>query len=260
MLYALLSLAGLALLWRYALWRPRRLPGVTRARPLLLGHRGVRGARPENTVAAFQYAFSSGLDGVECDVQRSRDGALVLFHDFELQGRRVTDLTRQEVHALDPDVPELSELFELAKSYPGTLLNLELKTAGLQTRGVERAVVRAVWASGLADRVLVSSFNPLSLLKVRFCSPSVRTGLLYAPDLPPPLRTPWLAGWLHADALHPHESQVTPALVRRAQARGLALNTWTVNDDMRITSLAELGVDAIIGDDPVALRRVARKD
>ena len=249
-----------ALLWRYALWRPRRLPGVTRLPPLLLGHRGVRGARPENTVAAFRYALESGLDGVECDVQRSRDGVLVLFHDFTVQGRRITDLSFEEMHGVEPDIPTLAELFDLAESYPGTLLNLEVKAAGWRTHRLERALVGAVWASGLADRVLVSSFNPVSLLKVRFFSPLLRTGLLYAPDSPLLLRTPWLAGWLHTDALHPHESQVTAALLQRAHARGLAVNTWTVNSDMRITSLAKLGADAIIGDDPIVLRRAARKD
>ena len=255
-----LFLLVLALLWRTALWRPRRLPGVTRKLPLLLGHRGVRGARPENTLEAFRYAFRSGLDGVECDVQRSRDGVLVLFHDFTVQGRRVADLGWEELRAAQPDVAKLSELFDLAQSCPGTLLNLEVKAAGWRTHRLERDLVRAVRASGLADRVLVSSFNPASLLKVRFFSPRLRTGLLYAPDLPLPLRTPWLAGWLHTDALHPHESQVTAALLRRAHARGLAVNTWTVNSDMRITSLTKLGVDAIIGDDPIVLRRVARKD
>ena len=257
MFEALLLILILAPLWRYALWRPRRLPGVTRAAPLLLGHRGVRGARPENTVEAFAHALQAGLDGVECDVQRTRDGALVLVHDFDFRGRRVTDLGLAEVRALAPNVPELAQLFDLAENHPGTLLNVELKTAGLRSRGVERAVARAVWASGMADRVLVSSFNPASLLKLRLAAPRLRVGLLYAPDLPPLLRTPWLAGWLHVDALHPHESQVTPALLARARARGLGVNTWTVNDPKRITSLLLLGADAIIGDDPSVLLEAA---
>ena len=256
----LLLLVALVALWRYALWTPRRLPGVTRPSTLLLGHRGARGPRSENTVAAFRYAFQTGLDGVECDVQRSRDGVLVLFHDFELQGTRVTDLTFDQLLELDPRIPKLTELFEIAERYPGTLLNLEVKAAGWRTQGLERTLIKAIWASGLADRVLVSSFNPASLLKVRFFSPRLRVGLLYAPDVPWPLRRPWLAAWLHVDALHPHESQVTPKLLKRAHKRGLAVNTWTVNDDKRITSLRNLGVDAIIGDDPVALRQAARTD
>ena len=250
----------LLLLWRYPLWKPRCLPGVDRASPLLLGHRGVRGSRPENTVEAFRHAFQSGLDGIECDVQRTRDGALVLVHDFTVQGKRVTDLSLAELRALAPDVPELTEFFDLAKTYPGTLLNLELKVSGLKTGGLERDTAKAVWTAGLADRTLLSSFNPLSLLKLRVLSPRLRTGLLYAPDLPRLLRSPWLAGWLHSDALHPHESQVTSALVKRAHTRGLMVNTWTVNGDKRITSLLKLGVDAIIGDDPVVLLKAAQKD
>jgi glycerophosphoryl diester phosphodiesterase len=78
----------LLLLWRTVFWNPRKLSGVTRQKPLLLGHRGVRGERPENTVEAFQLAFESGLDGIECDVQRTSDGQLVLFHDFAIKDNK----------------------------------------------------------------------------------------------------------------------------------------------------------------------------
>jgi len=247
-------LAVLLVLWRFVMWRPRGLPGLTRRGTLLVGHRGVRGKRPENTLEAFRYAFDEGLDGVEFDVQRSADAQLVLYHDFEIEGQRVNKLSLEQLRNLDSRIPVLSELFELAKDYPGTLLNLELKSERFTTDGLEREVAASVSASGLADRVIVSSFNPVSLLRLRLRAPSLRIGLLYAPDLPRYLRSGALAGWLHADALHPHESQVTPELLLRAHARGLKLNTWTVNDSKRISSLYALGVDAIMGDDPEVLR------
>ena len=180
-LLVLLLLTLLLLTWRFLLWQPRPLPGVTRQQPLLVGHRGVREIRPENTLAAFEYAFESGLDGVEFDVQRTRDGHLVLHHDYELDGKRIDSLTLEEVHTLDERVPELEQLFTLAKRYPGTLLNVELKSESTGTDGLERDAVAAIRASGLADRVIVSSFNPVSLARVRLRAPELRTGLLYAP-------------------------------------------------------------------------------
>ena len=252
-LLALLVLTLLLLTWRFLLWQPRPLPGVTRQTPLLVGHRGVREIRPENTLAAFEYAFEAGLDGVEFDVQRTRDGYLVLFHDYEIEGQQLSSLTLQEVQALDERVPTLEQLFELAERYPGTLLNVELKSESTGTDGLEHDAVAAIRASGLSDRVIVSSFNPVSLARVRLRANELRTGLLYAPDLPRYLRSGWLAGWLHVDALHPHESQVTPALLRRARTRRVMLNTWTVNDPMRITSLHDGGVTAIMGDNPATL-------
>jgi glycerophosphoryl diester phosphodiesterase len=252
-LLLLLGLGGLLLIWRFALWRPRPLPGVTRTTPLLIGHRGVRGPAPENTAAAFELAFGAGLDGVETDVQRTADGVLVLFHDFTLDGQPLWTYRLSDLRARVPDLATLDDLFAVARRYPGTLLNLELKADGLRTGGLERAAVQAIRASGLQDRILVSSFNPATLLKVRLLAPEVRIGLLYAPDLPAWLRSGALAGWLHADALHPHESLVTPELLARARAESVKVNTWTVNDPMRITSLHALGADAIIGDDPRVL-------
>jgi glycerophosphoryl diester phosphodiesterase len=252
MLY-FLYLILLLLLWRTVFWKPRKLPGVTRQKPLLLGHRGVRGERPENTPSAFQLAFDSGLDGLECDVQRTRDGELILFHDFEIQGKKVNALEYPHLKSIDPRIPRVSELLELAKQYPGTLLNLELKSQGLWTDGLERDTIKLVRQYGMADRVVVSSFNPVSLLRLRLLDPQIRTGLLYSPDMPRFLRTGWLAGWLHVDALHPHFEQITPKMLSKAQKRGLMVNTWTVNDEMRISSLSSLGVDAIIGDSPTAL-------
>ncbi len=249
----------LLLLWRLLLWRPRPVPGLNRSRPLLIGHRGVRQIRDENTVVAFRYAFEEGLDGIECDVQRSKDGALVLYHDFELQGRRIAELSRAEIHMLDPKIPDLTELLELARDYPGTLINLEIKSDQLRSDGVERDLVRAVRVSDLAERMIISSFNPLSLLRIRLYASELRVALLYAPDMPRLLRHGVLAPWLHVDAIHPHESQVTVELLSKARKQQLAVNTWTVNEPMRITSLTEQGVNAIMGDNPAILRQAAGK-
>ena len=253
----LVALATLLFLWRTFLWWPRPLRGVTRPPPRLIGHRGVRVGEPENSLAAFRAALSAGLDGVEFDVQRGRDGALVIFHDFELEGRAVASLSKDEISAYDSNIPTVGELFELARDYPGTLLNLEIKARGWRTGGLERAVVRFVRASGLESRVLLSSFSPLSLARVRLRAPGLRTALLTAPDLPRLLRSGWLAGWLHVDALHPHHSQVTRDLVSRAHQRGLMVNVWTVNENAEVARLLALDVDGVMADDPARLRAAA---
>ena len=241
------------------LWRPRRLPEVTPEKTLLLGHRGVRGSLPENTLTAFRAALDAGLDGVETDVQRTRDGALVLFHDFALpDGRRVVSLTLAELRAALPDLATVEELFLLARGFPGTLLNLELKTAGWRTGGLERAAAAAVRRSGLEGRVLVSSFNPASLVRLRFYAPEVRSALLYSPDGPRGLRSnraaKVFAHLLHPDALHPHFSLIDIDLAAWAARRGLMLNTWTVNHSEDVKRLTHLDVNGLMADNPKALK------
>jgi glycerophosphoryl diester phosphodiesterase len=261
LLLYILMLVLLLALWQYVLWRPRPLPGLTRRPPLLLGHRGVRGSLKENTLQAFRAALDAGLDGIEFDVQRSRDGQLVIYHDFDLpDGRAVASLTFAQLKAFDADMPTVDELFALAADYPGTLLNLEIKARMVRTNGLEHLVAQAILTSGLLDRVIVSSFNPGSLLKLWVHAPSVRRALLFAPDLPAWLRHGWLGPFLHVDALHPHHSQVTTEMLAWAHRRGVMVNTWTVNDAARVQALLALGVDGVMADDPVALMRAGGRE
>ena len=253
----LLYVLVLFLLWRFVFWLPRSVPGVSRQAPLLLGHRGVRGKKPENTYEAFKLAFDEGLDGIECDVQRTYDGKLVLFHDAKVKDEVLTKMRFHDLQASGEPFGTLDELLQLSKAYPGTLLNIELKTDAFWSR-LERDTLAAVKAAGLLDRVIFSSFNPMSIFHLRLLSPKARVGLLYSPDMPAWLRNGFLAPWLHVDAIHPHESQVTTELLKRARAKSLAINTWTVNEPMRITSLYMLGVNAIIGDDPTVLREAVK--
>ncbi len=245
------ALAG----WRVALWRPRPLPGVDRPRPWALGHRGVRRSLPENTVAAFEAALGAGLDGLEVDVQRTRDGHLVLTHDFDLVGHRVVDTDLATLRASAPDLPTFDQLVAVVRRYPGTLLNLELKTLGWRDRGLPAAVADALRTSGLADRTVVSSFSPVALTRFRLRAPEVRTGYLWVAraDAPLGLRSPWPAGWLHVDAMHPEHPSATAEAVARWHRRGALVSTWTVNDPSDVARVRAAGVDGIIGDDPRTL-------
>jgi len=258
--------------WVGPLWRPRPLPGVTRGRPLAIGHRGVRGALPENSMAAFRAALDAGLDGIETDVQRTRDGVLALVHDPVVAGLRVTDVTFDELRAQQPDLATLPELIELMRAHPGTLLNVELKTLDLggpttamlaaelfgpRPNALARAVAMALQGSGLEDRAVVSSFSPVALFHLRRHAPALRTAYLWSaePGVPWPWNRPWPAGLLHADALHPRHDAATPDAVTRWRARGLRVNVWTVNDAADVARVVAAGVDGVMADDPPALLR-----
>lgn len=253
-LVALLAVVSVVL-WLGPSWRPRPLPGVHRPRPWAIGHRGVRGPLPENSLAAFRAALEAGLDGLETDVQRTRDGELVLVHDFDVGGRRVVATSLAELRAVLPEVATLGELLDLVRAHPGTLLNVELKTLGWSDNGVARSVADALVASRLDDRLLVSSFSPLALLRLRLRAPALRTAYLWLdrPEVPWWLRRPWPGALLHVDALHPQHRLVTATAVAGWRDRGLMVNTWTVNDPQDVVRVVEAGVDAVMADLPAPL-------
>jgi glycerophosphoryl diester phosphodiesterase len=139
------------------------------------------------------------------------------------------------------------------------LLNIELKTLGLRDNGLERTVIEQVERHGLDNdnRVLLSSFNPFSLRRAKKLAPHIPVGLLYAPDLPLPLRRAWFAPFIGPhEARHPEHTMVDAHYMAWAQQRNYLVNTWTADDPGEMHRLIKLGVDAIITNVPDVLHNI----
>jgi glycerophosphoryl diester phosphodiesterase len=237
-------------------------------RPLNFAHRGASYEAPENTLAAFLLAIELGADGIEFDVQLSQDDQVVVIHDYELRKTTgaeglVRDRTLDELKELDAGshfdpafadqrIPTLQEVIDTVGQR--LLFNIELKSQRLGDDGLAAQVVRAVEDSHLLDRVIVSSFDPLAVRRVKQLNPWIPTGLLYAPDSPPLLR-PWLGHLIHFDAMHPHYSTIDERYMRWARKRGYRVNVWTVDEPADMWQLMRWGVDTIITNRPDLLRQ-----
>jgi glycerophosphoryl diester phosphodiesterase len=226
------------------------------SRTLVIGHRGAPRAAVENTLAGFAAARDQGADGVELDVHRSADGALIVHHDATVEGfGLLAEHSRAEIAAALPSIPTLEEVFDLCA---GMLVNVEIKNSphdadfDPQDRAAG-AVVELVAAAGLADSVIVSSFHLPTVDRVHALDPRIPTGYLVVVD-PLPLDALEIAHDHGHRALHPHLAALgeafAPAVAARARELGLALNVWTVNDPQEIVRLARLGIDGIITDTP----------
>jgi len=241
-------------------------------RVLNIAHRGASTAAPPNTLAAFEKAVELGADGIEFDVHLSADGVPVVIHDSTVDGTtdgsgRVARMTLAQLKRLDAGasfdptfagerIPTLEEVLETMGNR--LLLNIELKTVSSRDNGLERAVIAQIKRCGLDDdnRVLLSSFNPLSLRRAKKIAPHIPTGLLYAPYLPPPLRSAWLAFLAPHEARHPEHTMVNARYMAWARQRGYRVNTWTVDDPDEMRRLIGLGVDSIITNVPDVLHSV----
>ncbi len=227
--------------------------------PKLIGHRGVRGARPENTLAAFELAAEEGADGVELDVRLSRDGVLVVAHDPELtrvtggrDTRAVTEIDAAELSRVDlgggAGVPSLAEVLAFARGR-GLFVNVEMKRDVPDRRAVVRGTLEALREPRFAERALVSSFDPFMLEEFAWRSP-VPVGLLFHRGQAH-LR-PWLvARALGVDAMHAERTLIGRDL---SPAAGRLVNVWTVNEPGEARLLSDVGVDGLITDVPGELR------
>ncbi len=237
---------------------------------MVFGHRGVRWEAPMNTLAGFRRARELGLAGVEFDVQLCQTGEIVVIHDFTVDGTtdghgRVDGFAFDALRELDAGggfradfagerIPTLDEVIE--ETGPELLLNIELKTDTVRGNGLEEAVAGIVQRCGCLERVLLSSFNPFALLRIRRLLPAAPLGLLYAPDLALYLRRAWFAPILKPAAMHPSYVMLTAAGLRFARRRAALVNTWTVNDVTEMERLLAAKVNAIITDEPVVLQAV----
>lgn len=221
---------------------------------VIWAHRGASQARPENTIAAFAEAKAQGADGVELDVRRSRDRALVVHHDAVLpDGRAIVDLDAGE---LPDDVPLLDAVLDVCD---GMVVNIEIKNVDVDPdhdpdEYLAGAVVDLLAGRGGRDEALISSFSLATIDRVRALDPDLATGYLASPrwDQGNALERALAGG--HS-AFHPHHLVVNADLVRRAHDAGLTVHAWTVDEPDRMRWLVEAGVDALITNVPDVARR-----
>jgi glycerophosphoryl diester phosphodiesterase len=246
----------------------RRRPGPKEGavtRPLVLAHRGARRRAPENTLAAFAAARDLGADGVELDVRRTRDGALVLHHDpGPAGGPTLATVDLAGVRDAHPTIPTLAEALDECR---GMLVNVEIKNLPWEpdfdaTESVAEAVV-VLLAGRRDDRVLVSSFHLPTIDRVHERAPEVPTAFLFLAGLDGREAADLAHARGHV-AIHPDIRALggtgAVELVTHAHDRDLALNVWTVNEPADMVRLADLGVDGIVTDVPDVALRTLRSD
>lgn len=230
----------------------------------IFAHRGARRQAPENTLPAFARAIELGADGIELDVHASKDGQLVVIHNFSVDKTtdrrgRVERFTAAQLSQMDagsrfaPEfagtgIPSLEQVFDLVAGR--CQINVEIKSNNPNGGEEVDLVAALIQRRGCYDQVIVSSFNPVTLIRMRVTEPKIALGLLYYLPMPQLLLQAWFSSMLQPQALHPYYPLVDVELADFAHRRGCAINTWTINELADAQRLAALGVDTIITDVP----------
>ncbi len=225
----------------------------------VVGHRGAPRREIENTLESFDRAEADGADGVELDVRLTADGEAVVVHDPEVvaSGRRVpvAQLTLPEVlevtlarDDLRGRIPTLREVL-MRYGSAGRFL-VELKTGPAPRPGLLEYRVAALLSQlHLLDRVMVLSFSPDMLRRIKDAEPAVGTCLNFDGSAYRPTGRFWPDLPRGCEAIGPAAPLVTARLMAEAREAGLAVHVWTVNDPDQARQLAVWGASSVISDD-----------
>jgi glycerophosphoryl diester phosphodiesterase len=228
----------------------------------IFAHRGASGTHPENTMAAFQEAYRAQADGIEFDVQLTKDGIPVVIHDETVDRTSngtgwVKDLTLTELKSLDAGswfdekfrgerIPTLYEVLKWSQPLALTL-NIELKTEIVDYPDIEHTVMKMIEQFHLQKRVIISSFNHYSLVEAHRINPEIETAILFMERL----YKPWeYARSIGARGIHCYWPVVDSMLVKGAAQAGMPIRAFTVNDDAAKISLIQQGCSVIMTDWP----------
>lgn len=234
----------------------------------IVGHRGSPRRARENTLDSFDFAEAEGADAIELDLQQTRDGELVVFHDDTIpigtEMHAIRAMPSIDVRGLILDspfgeyrIPTIDDVFQRYGS--AFRYVLEVKVNGATDRVLAaRRVCDAVTGFALGARGLVASFDADFLRRVADRESGIATSYLFdrAVSLPEPGQPRGI--FPPCDAVGPRSDFATEAFVAAAARAGLTVHPWTVDAPEEIQAMAERGVASVTTNDPELARRVLR--
>ena len=249
-------------------------PWIGRDRPLIIAHRGHSIEVPENTLEAYRRAIELGVEMIECDVNITRDGELVMIHDWTLDRTttargRVEELTLDEIRAVDAGsrfdpsfaglrIPTTAETLDLARE-AGILMCFEVKgETPAHYRRVAEALVDLFVAKDVLDWAFMSSYDHEALAVAKARIPELLLAPERLPDDVPadPAEAVRQASALGAPILQNHWRFLAPELIGALHRRDIGVWAWPTTEESAIRVSLDAGVDGVMGDDVAAMVRL----
>lgn len=228
----------------------------------IFAHRGASAYAPENTVEAFALAMEQGADGIELDVQMTKDGQVVVIHDETIDRvsdgtGAVRDYSLEELRKFrfanhmknyeNAMIPTLKEVLDLIKP-SNMLLNIELKTGIYWYPSLEEKTMELVKEAGMEDRVIYSSFNHYSIKKILELDSCAECAFLYSDVI---LNVDKYAKNVGVCGLHPAVYHLKMAeFLKEYQESGLKVRVWTVNKKEDMERFIKADLEAVITNYP----------
>ncbi|WP_163969929.1 glycerophosphodiester phosphodiesterase [Oceanobacillus halotolerans] len=228
----------------------------------IIAHRGASKLAPENTMVAFKLAYQHGAEGIETDVQLTKDNVPILMHDEKINRTTngegfIKDLTYKQLQQYDAGkwfhrkfegsmVPTLETFLKWIKDKP-LYLNIELKNNKIDYKHLESIVYEMVTHFKLQDHTILSSFNPNSIKRMKPFQKTMDIAFLTKKGSKNILDATKQLG---ASSLHMNHKYITENLVKQSHAKNLSVRAYTVNKANHMMTCFQTGCDGIFTDLP----------
>ena len=223
-----------------------------------IGHRGAPVLAPGNTIESFIKAFKTGIKGIELDVQLSKDGKLVVFHDWSLGNisgshEQIENMNYSEIRDLSLEnncqIPLLDEVLEICPK--DRFVNIEIKSRYYSNAQLVEKVVKMIQKYKMEQFVVISSFNPFVLQFVKKIIPVLPPAYLWRSEDSPFLFNSPLWIWMcRPDGFHIDINNADEKIISWVRKKNLNILAFTVNNSFDLSKAKKLGLDGIFTDDP----------
>jgi glycerophosphoryl diester phosphodiesterase len=239
---------------------------------IIIGHRGASNIAPENTLKAFQKAVELKADFIEFDVQKTKDGQLIICHDEDISritgfAGKIERMTLKQLKEFDfgegEKIPTLDEVVEITKGKIG--LQIEVKS-----KNIGKKIVKILEKANLIESTIVSSFMFKELVKIQKLKPELQLASLIPYEgflVNNPRWTKWKVVKKALDRaskhkiqyIHPHYLMVDENFVNYSHQKNLKINVWTIDVKPGMKYLVKHGVDGLITNDIETAKKVLHR-
>ena len=228
---------------------------------IVLGHRGAPSLAHENTIESFVLALKNCVDGLEFDIQQTKDYKLITHHDsyivYQNKKHIISNLLLSEIKnmQLSFNIPTLDEVLALCPS--NKIINIEIKTRDIINTELIKNLIENVNKYKLKESVIISSFNPFLLIELEKHDPNIKIGQLWCRDK----QEPWYVTHTSIDLLSPYSfhanvDHINIDMSDWARSQGMKIYLYTVNSQTQLNKAYKVGADGIFSDYPKILQEI----
>ena len=245
----------------FIIWHPLLPAKLEKSTFFYYGHRGAPSIAPENTITSFQAAINNNMDGIELDVQLTKDNYLVVYHDQAIKYKneltKINTLSLDQIQAIDvknkfEDMPfhNIPLLEDVIKILPDEIiLNIEIKSYDNNVfNNLEKILMELIAKHSIEDKIIISSFNPFIIKKIKALNTSIATAFIWSSKSYYAYKLSLY--YSKPDAFHININDINQSMIQWVKKRNLQVYAYTVNSTEDLEKAQKYGLDGIFTDNP----------